>query len=138
MRATFVLVILTLRFVSAITAQPNHASDDRHSRNGHRLHRRLLPERCCPHGAIAASSLPETHDQWIQRRSDDYRQERIGKMVQEVRDKKEVTPASKRKKEISIFAIDGDVASCQAGRHRMDKLHYAFEAERRVEDSLRC
>ena len=32
-------------------------------------------------------------------------------MVQEVRNKKEVTPASKRKKEISIFAIEGDVAS---------------------------
>ena len=32
-------------------------------------------------------------------------------MVREVRNKKEVTPASQRKKEISIFAIDGDVAS---------------------------
>ncbi len=32
-------------------------------------------------------------------------------MVQEVRNKKEVTPVSERKEEISIFAIDGDVAS---------------------------
>ena len=32
-------------------------------------------------------------------------------MVQEVRNKKEVTPASKRKKEISIFAVEGDIAS---------------------------
>jgi hypothetical protein len=32
-------------------------------------------------------------------------------MVQEVRNKKEVTPASQRKKEISILVVDGDVAS---------------------------
>ena len=32
-------------------------------------------------------------------------------MVREARNKKEVTPASQRKKEISIFAVDGDVAS---------------------------
>jgi hypothetical protein len=34
-------------------------------------------------------------------------------MVQEVRNKKEVTPVSERKKEISIFTIDGDVASAK-------------------------
>jgi hypothetical protein len=34
-------------------------------------------------------------------------------MVQEVRNNKEVTPASERKKEISIFTIDGDVASAK-------------------------
>jgi putative lumazine-binding protein len=34
-------------------------------------------------------------------------------MVQEVRNKKEVTPVSERRKEISIFAIDGDVASAK-------------------------
>jgi len=34
-------------------------------------------------------------------------------MVQEVRNKKEVTPVSERRKEITIFTIDGDVASAK-------------------------
>ena len=57
MRATFVLVV-SRSGSSAQSPGGHHTSDDAIRATA----RQLLPERCCPHGAIAASSLPETHD----------------------------------------------------------------------------
>jgi hypothetical protein len=49
-------------------------------------------------------------------------------IVQEVRNKKEVTPVSDRKEEITIFDIAVDVASAKLVVTHLDKLHDAFEA----------
>jgi len=112
MRATFVLVIVTLSFVSAITAQPNHASDDEAAIratvtdyiDGYYLSDAARMERSLHPRYLKHTISGSNGDLTIIDKSG-------LEMVQEVRNKKEVTPASKRKKEISIFAIEGDVAS---------------------------
>ena len=113
MRASsFLFVMLSLSFAHFLTAQPNHAPVEE--------------------AAIRATVTDYIESYYL---SDPVRMERSlhfhylkhtisgsdGRlnisdkrgtdMVREVRNKKEVTPASQRKKEISILAVDGDVAS---------------------------
>jgi hypothetical protein len=112
MRTTSVVVIFSLSFASVVTAQPNHASNDEAAIratvtdyiDGYYLSDSVRMER---------SLHPHYLKHTISGSNGDLRiTDKSGmEMVQEVRGKKEVTPASQRRKEISIFAVDGDIAS---------------------------
>lgn len=110
MRVTPVFLLLSLSFVSALTAQP-YRSDEAAIRatvsdyiDGYYLSDPVRMERSLhPRYLKHTISGADRHLNIIEKRGID--------MVQEVRNKKGVTPASQRKKEITIFAVDGDVAS---------------------------
>jgi len=112
MRATSLLVILSVSFLSAVTAHPNHASDDEvavratvtdyiegyYLSDAGRMERSLHPHYLKHTVSGSNGDLTIIDKSGVE-------------MLQEVRNKKEVTPVSQRKKEITIFAIEGDVAS---------------------------
>jgi len=112
MRAAFLFVILSLSSSPLLSARPNHAATDEaairatvtdyiegyYLSDSVRMERSLHP-RYLKHTISASDGQLNV----IEKRGAD--------MVREVRNKKEVTPASQRKKEITIFAVDGDVAS---------------------------
>jgi hypothetical protein len=112
MRVTSVVLIFSLSFVSAITAQPNHASNDEAAIratitdyiDGYYLSDAVRMERSLHPHYLKHTISGSSGDLMIIDKSG-------MEMVQEVRNKKEVTPPSQRRKEISIFAVEGDVAS---------------------------
>jgi Putative lumazine-binding len=111
MRITPVFLILSLSFVTAITAQPNRASDEAAIRatvidyiDGYYLSDPARMERSL-HSHYSKRTISESNGELMI-------VDKTGmEMVQEVRNKREVTPALQRKKEISILVIDADVAS---------------------------
>lgn len=112
MRATFVFVILLISSGHLLNARPNHAASDEAAIRatvadyieGYYLSDPVRMERSLhPHYLKHTISTSDGQLNVIEKRGTD--------MVLEVRNKKEVTPASQRKKEITIFAVDGDVAS---------------------------
>ena len=100
------------QFAHLLTARPNHAAADEAAIRatvtdyieGYYLSDPVRMERSL-HPRYLKHTISGSDGQLniIEKRGTD--------MVREARDKKEVTPASQRKKEISIFAVDGDVAS---------------------------
>ena len=112
MRAAFLFVILSLSSAHLLTAQPNHAAVDEaairatvsdyiegyYLSDPVRMERSLHP-RYLKHTITGSDG----HLNVIEKRGTE--------MVREVRNKKEVMPASQRKKEITILAVKGDVAS---------------------------
>jgi hypothetical protein len=103
--------VLLLWFVSAATAQTSRASDEAAIRatvtdyiDGYYLSDAARIERSL-HPHYAKRTIGESNGELIII-------DKTGmEMVEEVRNKKEVTPASLQKKEISILAVDGDVAA---------------------------
>ena len=112
MRAAFLLVILSLSSAHLLTARPNHAAADEAAIRatvtdyieGYYLSDPVRIERSL-HPRYLKHTISGSDGQLniIEKCRTD--------MVREVRNKKENTPASQRKKEISIFAVDSDVAS---------------------------
>ncbi len=111
MRVTRLFLILSLSFVTAVTAQPGRVSDETAIRatvtdyiDGYYLSDPARMERSL-HSHYSKRTISESNGELTI----------VGKtgmeMVEEVRNKKEVTPVSERRKEISILAVDGDVAS---------------------------
>ena len=111
MHVTPVCLILSLSFVTAVIAQPNRASDEPAIRatvtdyiDGYYLSDPARMERSL-HPHYSKRTISESNGELMI-------VDKTGmEMVQEVRNKKEVTPASQRKKAISILVVDGDVAS---------------------------
>jgi hypothetical protein len=112
MRGAFLFVIVSLGSALLLTARPNHAAGDEVAIRatvsdyieGYYLSDSVRMERSL-HPRYFKQTISGSDGQLnvVEKRGMD--------MVREVRNKKEVTPASQRKKEISIFAVDGDVAS---------------------------
>jgi hypothetical protein len=111
MRIDSILLVLSL-FINAATAEPDRGPDDKaairaiitdyiegyYLNDAARMERSLHPH-YLKHTIGGSNGDLEIIDKSGM------------EMVQEVRNKKEVTPVSERKKEITILDIDGDVAS---------------------------
>jgi hypothetical protein len=112
MRAAFLFVILSLSSAHLLTARPNHAAADEAAIRatvtdyieGYYLSDPVRMERSL-HPRYLKHTISGSDGQL------NITEKRGTDMVREVRNKKEVTPASQRNKEISLFAVDGDVAS---------------------------
>ena len=110
--AVLSLLVSPLGFIHAATAQPDRASDDKAAIRatvadyieGYYLNDAARMERSLhPHFLKHTISGSKGELTIIDKTGME--------MVQEVRNKEKVTPVSERKEEITIFAIDGDVAS---------------------------
>jgi putative lumazine-binding protein len=113
MRVTFILLVLSLSLIGAAT-KADRASDDKatiraaiadyiegyYSCDAARMERSLHPHFLKHTISSSAGDLNIADKTGME-------------MVQEVRNKKKVTPVSDRKEEITIFAVDSDVASAK-------------------------
>ena len=114
MRIPLILLVLSLNCVGAAAAKPDPARDDSAAIRatitdyieGYYLSDPVRMERSLHPHYLKHTISGSSGDLSIVDKSG-------MEMVQEVRNKKEVTPVSERKKEISIFTIDGDVASAK-------------------------